>query len=129
MFFTYLYRELRRRHRQAILTSLGLALGICLVVVVTAASSGVSDAQTQVLHSLYGVGTDISVTKVATAGNNGHFQFGLNPGSTSRQGKKFSRSNVFSSSGHRHTLHRQSHDHKQSRWSRCGSRRTLAFVD
>jgi len=28
MFFTYVYRELRRRHRQALLTALGLAVGV-----------------------------------------------------------------------------------------------------
>jgi len=36
MFFTYIYRELRRRHRQALLTALGLAVGVGLVVAVTA---------------------------------------------------------------------------------------------
>jgi len=61
-FFTYLRRELRRRMRQAIFIALGLALGIGLVVTVTAASAGVKKAQSQVLKSLYGVGTDITVT-------------------------------------------------------------------
>jgi hypothetical protein len=56
MFFTYLRRELRRRMRQAIFIVLGLALGIGLVISVTALSSGVKDAQGTVLHSLYGVG-------------------------------------------------------------------------
>ena len=28
MFFTYVFRELRRRHRQALLTALGLAVGV-----------------------------------------------------------------------------------------------------
>jgi ABC-type antimicrobial peptide transport system permease subunit len=63
MFFTYLGRELRRRLRQAILIALGLALGIGLVITVEAASSGVNSSQTAVLHSLYGVGTDITVTQ------------------------------------------------------------------
>jgi putative ABC transport system permease protein len=63
MFFaTYLRRELRRRMRQAIFIALGLALGIGLVVTVTAASAGVKKAQSEVLKSLYGVGTDITVT-------------------------------------------------------------------
>lgn len=63
MFFaTYLRRELRRRMRQAIFIALGLALGIGLVVTVTAASAGVKKAQAEVLKSLYGVGTDITVT-------------------------------------------------------------------
>jgi len=61
-FLTYLRRELRRRMRQAIFIALGLALGIGLVVTVTAASAGVRKAQSQVLKSLYGVGTDVTVT-------------------------------------------------------------------
>ena len=75
MFFTYLRRELRRRMRQAIFIGLGLALGIGLVITVTAASAGVKDAQGTVLHSLYGVGTDITVTKAPTAGSGGGFGF------------------------------------------------------
>ena len=58
-------RELRRRHRQALLTALGLAVGVALVVAVTAYAGGVSKAQDQVLQSLYGVGTDITVTQTA----------------------------------------------------------------
>lgn len=63
MFATYLRRELRRRLRQAILVAAGLAAGIGLVVTVIAASDGVQQAQGRVLHSLYGIGTDITVTK------------------------------------------------------------------
>lgn len=62
-FFTYLTRELRRRLRQAIFIALGLAVGVGLVVTVTAASRGVQNAQAGVLKGLYGVGTDITVTK------------------------------------------------------------------
>jgi putative ABC transport system permease protein len=61
-FITYLRRELRRRMRQAIFIALGLALGIGLVVTVTAASAGVKKAQSDVLKSLYGLGTDVTVT-------------------------------------------------------------------
>jgi putative ABC transport system permease protein len=61
-FITYLRRELRRRARQATFIALGLALGIGLVVTVTAASAGVKKAQSDVLKSLYGVGTDVTVT-------------------------------------------------------------------
>jgi putative ABC transport system permease protein len=77
MFFTYLRRELRRRMRQAIFIALGLALGIGLVITVTAASSGVRNAQGTVLHSLYGVGTDITVTQTPTAGSGGPAGFGF----------------------------------------------------
>jgi putative ABC transport system permease protein len=63
MFFvTYLRRELRRRVKQAVFIALGLALGVGLVVTVTAASAGVRKAQADVLSSLYGVGTDVTVT-------------------------------------------------------------------
>ena len=78
MFFTYLWRELRRRMRQATFIAIGLALGIGLVITVTAASTGVKNAQTTVLHALYGVGTDITVTKAQAAGQGGNgFGFGF----------------------------------------------------
>ena len=82
MFFTYLRRELRRRMRQAVFITLGLALGIGLVITVTAASSGVKNAQGTVLHALYGVGTDVTVTKTPTAGSftPGSFGFGFRTG-------------------------------------------------
>jgi putative ABC transport system permease protein len=44
------------------LTALGLAVGVGLVITVTATSAGVAAAQAQVLHSLYGIGTDLTVT-------------------------------------------------------------------
>jgi ABC-type lipoprotein release transport system permease subunit len=75
MFFVYLRRELRRRMRQVIFISLGLAIGIGLVITVTAASAGVAQAQGAVLHSLYGVGTDITVTKAPAANSGGPFGF------------------------------------------------------
>ncbi len=77
MFFTYLRRELRRRMRQAILIALGLALGIGLVITVTAASDGVKNSQTAVLHSLYGVGTDVTVTRPAPRGVSPATAFGF----------------------------------------------------
>lgn len=85
-FFTYLFRELQRRRRQALFIALGLAVGVGLVVTVTAASTGVSRAQTTVLHSLYGVGTDVTVTKASppfkqqSISNSGSSKFTLSPG-------------------------------------------------
>jgi ABC-type lipoprotein release transport system permease subunit len=80
VFLTYLKRELRRRRRQATLIALGLAVGIGLVLTVSAASAGVTAAQSQVLESLYGVGTDITVTQQAErgagTGGPGRFDFG-----------------------------------------------------
>ncbi|MFF0199274.1 ABC transporter permease [Streptomyces sp. NPDC005017] len=67
MFFTYLRRELRRRRKAALVVASGLALGIALVIVVTSVSSGMSRAQDKVLQSLYGLGTDMTVTKAAAA--------------------------------------------------------------
>jgi putative ABC transport system permease protein len=68
-FLRYLGRELGRRARQATVIALGLALGIGLVITVSAAAAGVKNAQASVLHSLYGVGTDITVTQAPTAGS------------------------------------------------------------
>ena len=69
MFFvTFLRRELWRRRKQAVVIALGLAVGIGLVITVTAAAAGVRAAQGRVLQSLYGVGTDITVTTKPAAG-------------------------------------------------------------
>ncbi len=77
MFFTYLRRELRRRMRQAIFIALGLAVGIGLVITVTAASDGVKNGQAAVLHSLYGVGTDLTVTQPPASGASRATTFGF----------------------------------------------------
>ncbi|MEU9476266.1 ABC transporter permease [Streptomyces sp. NPDC048191] len=66
MFFTYLRRELRRRRKAALVVASGLALGIALVIVVNSVSSGMGKAQDKVLQSLYGLGTDMTVTKAQT---------------------------------------------------------------
>ena len=68
-FLRYLGRELGRRARQATVIALGLALGIGLVITVSAAAAGVKNAQASVLHSLYGVGTDLTVTQTPKAGS------------------------------------------------------------
>lgn len=66
MFFTYLRRELRRRRKAAFVVASGLALGIALVIVVNSVTAGMSRAQDEVLESLYGLGTDMTVTKAAS---------------------------------------------------------------
>ncbi|MGW2554741.1 ABC transporter permease [Streptomyces sp. NPDC001635] len=71
MFFTYLRRELRRRRKAALVVASGLALGIALVIVVNSVSSGMGKAQDKVLQSLYGLGTDMTVTKAAAAPSSG----------------------------------------------------------
>ncbi|MFE0252089.1 ABC transporter permease [Streptomyces sp. NPDC059010] len=79
MFFTYLRRELRRRRKAALVVASGLALGIALVIVVNSVSSGMGKAQDKVLQSLYGLGTDMTVTKAAEPAANSserpRFQF------------------------------------------------------
>ncbi len=82
-FLTYLRHELRRRMHQAILIAVGLAVGIGLVVTVTAASAGVENAQSTVLHALYGIGTDITVTKAPPPGS--HAGGAFSPGSATQQ--------------------------------------------
>ena len=99
MFFTYVFRELRRRHRQALLTALGLAVGVALVVAVTAYAAGVGEAQDQVLQSLYGVGTDITVSQQQKMDQSGAQRFGMQPPDQSKQGQKFNRSRVMTSPG------------------------------
>lgn len=63
---TYMLAELRRRRGRTILTALGLAVGVALVITTNAVSSGLDDAQQKVLRPLTGVGTDMSVTRPLT---------------------------------------------------------------
>ena len=64
MFYVrYLAAELRRRPGRTTLTALGLAVGVALVVIVSALSAGLDDAQDEVLEPLTGVGTDLSVSR------------------------------------------------------------------
>ena len=64
-FLVYACREIRRRLRQALLIALGVGVGVGLVMTISAASAGVGDAQAAVLRSLYGIGTDLTVTEPA----------------------------------------------------------------
>ena len=91
MFFIYLRRELRRRRKAALVVASGLALGIALVIVVSSVSAGMGKAQDKVLQSLYGLGTDMTVTKAAPPTSSGgaarpRFKFGAKgEGDTSKQ--------------------------------------------
>jgi putative ABC transport system permease protein len=67
MFGIYLRRELSRRKKAALVIAMGLALGIALVITVDSVSAGMQRAQDKVLESLYGLGTDMTVTKARTA--------------------------------------------------------------
>ncbi|MGY5045018.1 ABC transporter permease [Streptomyces sp. 900105755] len=90
MFGIYLKRELGRRKKAALVIALGLALGIALVITVDSVSAGMTQAQDKVLKSLYGLGTDMTVTKARTApasGSSGgpNFTFDAKSGSSSTQ--------------------------------------------
>lgn len=67
MFITYLRRELAGRRKQTAIVAIGMALAIALVIIVNSVSSGVQLAQAKVLESVYGVGTDITVSQTPTA--------------------------------------------------------------
>lgn len=103
VFGTYLRRELANRRRQTIIIAIGMALAIALVIIVNAVAAGVKTAQATALQSVYGVGTDITVTKPAdTAAANGgrqQFEFGSGAGSTSGGTQSLSRSRLATDPG------------------------------
>jgi len=66
-FFNYLRRELTRRAGRTFLTVAGLAVGVTLVVAITALSGGLDTAQSRVLNPLASVGTDLLVTRPVEA--------------------------------------------------------------
>jgi len=85
MYGTYLRRELAGRVKQTVIVAVGLAIAIALVIVVNALSAGVRDAQSQALSSVYGVGTDLTVTGAQTEPGQGggtRFDFGAQDGAT-----------------------------------------------
>lgn len=75
-FLSYALAELRRRRGRTILTALGLAVGVGLVVTVNALSTGLDHAQRTVLAPLTGVGTDMSVSRPIKITRNGSGTFG-----------------------------------------------------
>lgn len=101
MFFTYLRRELTKRFKQSLLIASGLAVAIALVVVVNSVSAGIHTAQDKVLSSMYGIGTDISVTKSAdmTAGFGQRFNVGAGAGANSGKSQSFNLSRLRVSPG------------------------------
>ncbi|MEA9985634.1 ABC transporter permease [Subtercola sp. RTI3] len=86
MFGTYLRRELVNRRKQTVIISIGMALAIGLVILVNSISAGVQGAQASVLQSVYGVGTDITISQAAVAPTAGAapgaFAFGSGSGAT-----------------------------------------------
>ena len=101
MFFTYLRRELAGRRRQTAIIAIGMALAIALVMIVNAVSTGVKDAQAAVLESVYGVGTDLTVSQEPTAPGDGdagqgpgRFEFGADDGTTEGDSTELSQSRL-----------------------------------
>lgn len=92
MYWTYLRRELSGRKKQTTIVAAGLAIAIALVIIVNALSAGVRDAQAQALESVYGVGTDLTVTGAQTQPGEGgdrggpQFDFGDDEGTTDDDG-------------------------------------------
>ncbi|GGM55302.1 ABC transporter permease [Microbacterium saperdae] len=85
MYGTYLRRELAGRKKQTMIVAIGLAIAIALVIIVNALTAGVRDAQAQALESVYGVGTDLTVTGAATEPGEGggpRFEFDAESGET-----------------------------------------------
>ncbi|QNO38455.1 ABC transporter permease [Protaetiibacter sp. SSC-01] len=92
MYWTYLRRELGGRKKHTVIVAAGLAVAIALVIVVNALSAGVRQAQDAALASVYGVGTDLTVTGAAAVpgepgeGGPGRFEFGEDGGRTEDDG-------------------------------------------
>ncbi len=61
----YLRSELLRRKGRTIVTLLGFALGVALVIVISSLSKGLDEAQSATLDPLAGIGTDLTVTRTA----------------------------------------------------------------
>ena len=59
----YAWNELRRRLGRTVVTAIGLAAGVGLVMGIIGVSQGLSDAQNKALSPLNAVGTDIIVTR------------------------------------------------------------------
>lgn len=89
MYGTYLRRELAGRKKQTIIVASGLAIAIALVMVVNALAAGVRDAQADALESVYGVGTDLTVTGAMAEPGQARgqaFEFGADGGETAEDG-------------------------------------------
>ncbi|MHC2999426.1 ABC transporter permease [Microbacterium sp. HJ5] len=89
MYGTYLRRELAGRKKQTIIVASGLAIAIALVMIVNSLAAGARDAQAQALESVYGVGTDLTVTGAMAEPGEARgqaFEFGEDGGETGEDG-------------------------------------------
>ena len=64
-YLRYLRAELLRRRGRTIVTLLGLAVGVGLVIAIASLSKGLDEAQSATLDPLAGIGTDLTVTRTA----------------------------------------------------------------
>lgn len=93
MYWTYLRRELVGRKKHTVIVAAGLAIAVALVIIVNALSWGVRDAQASALASVYGVGTDLTVTggqpepgEGGPGPGGGPFEFGEDAGALGEDG-------------------------------------------
>jgi ABC-type antimicrobial peptide transport system permease subunit len=77
-YLRYLRSELLRRRARTILTVLGLAVGVGLVIAISGLSRGLDNAQKTALNPLSTIGTDLTVTRAAQT--NTSAGFGGGPG-------------------------------------------------
>ena len=84
--FGYLGDELRRRWGRTVVTALGLAAGVGLVMGIIGVSAGLSAAQNQALSPLSSVGTDIIVTRTVGATTTAAASPSPSPGATQSGG-------------------------------------------
>lgn len=93
--FEYIRRGITRRKRQTAIISIGMALAVAAVMVISAASGGIAAAQNSVLQAVYGVGTDLTITSSPSRGegaqsgesqSGGRVEFGPDAGQTGDDG-------------------------------------------
>jgi ABC-type antimicrobial peptide transport system permease subunit len=75
-YLAYLRSELVRRKARTILTMLGLAVGVALVIAISALARGLDRAQKTALDPLSSIGTDLTVTLAPQQDSGGGFGFG-----------------------------------------------------
>jgi ABC-type antimicrobial peptide transport system permease subunit len=82
---SYAWHELRRRFGRTLVTALGLAAGVGLVMSIIGVSDGLSAAQNSVLSPLGSVGTNIIVTRTVAATTNKNASSTSNSSSSTRR--------------------------------------------
>ena len=78
-YLRYLRAELLRRRSRTILTLLGLAVGVGLVIAISSLSKGLDDAQAATLDPLAEIGTDLTITRAARDTGSRSFGGGAEP--------------------------------------------------